>query len=689
MSVKNFIRALLFFAAFALHAQEVRPHKIAMLQFSPIVTDYEGTVNRVIELYKEAVKNGATMVVTPELVLPGYPPADLLSDRPEVLERSLAALKEIQKATTGVVNAYGIYVPLVIGHLDRTPGKNGRKIQNTFTIFANGKPLHHYAKRLLPTYNVFDEMRYFEPGNESQIFEWEGVKYGVIICEDWWFMDDHDGRLIYKQDPMDELVRDGADVLISLSASPYTSVFHYDFEATQQGKVKLTLTDKRATRHTIHAERARRANAPIIWVNMTGATDNLVFDGSSFVLDAHGEFVGAMESFPDPDQMNQIGYVTIRGKTKDQIQFDRKVRNFTVPGWDDTWEVVLRAALTGEREYFHRSGNTKSVLGVSGGVDSTISATVSRLALGSKNTTGISMPSKFSPGHSRSDAALLAQNLEMNYLVVAVEPVVEELRRRAELIHEQMHIANGGKPYYARNFLNKFMPRKWAAKMLGELSTGLADENLQARARMIILYNYANQNPGTLVLTTGCKSELAMGWCTKFGDHGGDFNGIGDFFKSEEIALGYYINARQKAMGLEALIPEHMLEKPPSPDLKPNQLTSHTLPPYWILDPLLTDYMIGGFSVQELTAKYGKILKDREPWRADTWVQDVVKRFESPNAESKRDTMPVSTRVSRRQFNQKTRRWPVARVTETAAAPVSCTDPLLQVAEFERRTAKP
>jgi NAD+ synthetase len=616
-----------------------QPTKIAMLQFAPVVTDYPGTVEKVIRLYQEAVKAGATLVVTPELVLPGYPPGDLLSDRPEVLERSLAALEQIKDATKN----YDI--PLVIGHLDRTPGANGRKIQNTYDIFVGGRSVHHYAKHLLPTYNVFDELRHLEPGTEAHVFEWKGTKYGILICEDFWFMDDHDGRLIYTKDPMDQLVAEGAEVLISVSASPYTM-------------------GKRQYRHHVHAERAKKAKAPILWVNQTGATDNLVFDGSSFVLDANGELVNVMESFPENDQ---IGFVDLRGPTKIDIHFEPPTRNLVISGEDPEQEIVLQALLTGLREYVKKTGHSKVVLGLSGGIDSTVTAALAALALGSNNVTGLSMPSKFSSDHSKTDAELLARSLGIRYLVSPIEAIVESLRVSARTLSDALP----GTVEERLRHLN-----------------GVADENLQARARMVLLYNLANQIPGTLVLTTGCKSELAVGWCTKFGDHAGDFNPVGDLWKTQEIAQGRYINRRQRALGLPVLIPEHILEKRPSPELRPDQFTDQTLPPYEILDRLLEDYLINGLGVQELTAKYGPELLKSQPWRSATWVQEVIARVET--AENKRDVAATSTRISRRQFNQKTRRVPVARVGERDAAPISCLDAVESVGQvFERRTARP
>ncbi len=647
--------------------------RIALLQISPVVTDYSGNANSVIEAYRTAVANGATMVVTPELVLPGYPAADLLVDRPEVLERSLEALEKIRKATMGVD------VPLIVGHLDRTPGGNGRKIQNTYSIFADGKLLGHYAKMLLPTYGIFDESRYFEPGEESPIFEWKGKKYIIQICEDGWFSDDHDGRLIYKKDPLDIALAqlkagEKVDAVIYLSASPYTE-------------------QKRTYRHQVHQNRAKKAGAPVVWVNQIGATDGIVFDGSSFVLDSEGELVGAMQSFPEEEQ---IGYVTLRGTRKSQIEFERPVGELVVSGWDPEMEVKLQALLTGLREYFGRTGQVEAVLGLSGGIDSSVTAALAVLALGADNVTGISMPSKYSPDHANSDAALLAKQLGLKrYFTIPIEKVVENFRRNSEMMQEQLAISHGERRFYLRNFLNFLMPRSWATRILGELSDGVADENLQARARAVILYNYANQNyqrtgRGTLVLTTGCKSELAMGWCTKFGDHAGDYNPVGDLLKTKEIEMGHYINARQAALGKPPLIPEHILRKAPSPDLKPNQLTAHTLPPYDILDPLIEDYETGGFTVAELTLKYGKTLREREPWRSEFWVQEVIQRLENPATQVKRDTAPPITRITRRHFSPKTRRIPVARATEREAPRLSCDVVLAGVdRQFERRTARP
>ncbi len=649
--------------SFGLEAKEIKGSpKVAMLQISPIVADYDGTVKKVIALYLEAVKNGATIVVTPELVLPGYPPADLLSDRPEVLTRSLAAVETMREATKGY------NVPLVLGHLDRTPGTHGRKIQNVYTIFADGKPLKRYAKHLLPTYNIFDESRYFEPGTESSVFEWNGVKYGILICEDWWFNDDHDGRLIYKKNPADALYEQGAEVLISVSASPYTK-------------------GKRSYRHQVHAEPARRFEAPIIWVNQTGATDNLVSDGSSFVLDANGELVGAMNSFPSKN-LDEIGYVTLNGSTKSEIKFEAPQEGVIIPGEDPEMEVLLQALLTGLREYLKRTGHSKVVLGMSGGIDSTVVATIAAMAIGGENVTGISMPSKFSPGHSKSDAAVTAESLGINFFTQPIERIVDDFRTSGDKARAQMRALKGEKFSLLKNLAYKFLPRKLRVKMYGEDSRGSADENLQARARAVTLYDYAGQNPGTLVLTTGCKSELAMGWCTKFGDHAGDFNPIGDLWKTEEIALGKYINRRQAFLGLPDLFPTRIMDKRPSPDLKPNQFTDQTLPPYWILDPLLEDYMVNGFGVEELTLKYGQKLREKEPNRSETWVQEVITRFE--NAENKRDVAATSTRVSRRAFNQKTRRYPVGRMSERTAAAIKCTDPLLKLGQdVDRRTARP
>jgi NAD+ synthetase len=407
---------------------------------------------------------------------------------------------------------------------------------NVVTVLENGKRVFSQAKTLLPTYDIFDEARYFEPAAENKLWDCDGTKIALAICEDLWGNDTSFGRKLYGRDPIDCYKALKPDVLLSISASPYE-------------------WGKNLRREELHGEVARIVGAPLLYVNQVGANDEILFDGASFVLDREGKLMGRLPVFA-----NSFAVITVeKGKAPRIEEPTPAKREDALP---ETIEILHRALVVGIRDYFQRTGFKTAILGLSGGVDSALVAALAVEALGAKNVVGVAMPSQYSSSHSLEDAEQLARNLGIQ---LEVRPI-------------------------------KFLYSQ-AMREMGEIRGPLievAAENLQSRLRGMILMALSN-HLGALVLTTGNKSELAMGYCTQYGDMVGALAPIGDLFKTRVYELSRHIN---KVRGNP--IPERTLTKEPSAELRPNQKDSDSLPPYEVLDPILEAYIEKGVAASEL-----------------------------------------------------------------------------------------
>jgi NAD+ synthetase len=560
--------------------------KIAVAQLDPVVGAFEANAAKIREAYERACAEGARLLITPELGVCGYPPHDLV-DRPEIFERNERVVDELAALTKGKKTA------LAVGHVARNPSPVGRAAQNLATILEGGKRVFSQAKTLLPTYDVFDEARYFEPATGVEPWVCDGKKIAVAICEDLWGADPAFGRKLYGVDPVEKYRAFKPDALISLSSSPY--VF---------GKL--------AHRTELHAEIARKLGAPLVYVNQVGATDEILFDGGSFALDAKGKLVGRLPVFAPAFGVLEL--VDANGKSASGPAWLSPPASEREDGEGDELSWLLRGLVTGIREYFVRTGFKTAVLGLSGGIDSAVVAALAARAVGPRNVLGVAMPSQYSSPHSLEDAEQLAKALGVNF---EVRPI---------------------------KFLFSTAGRELAAHR-GTLSD-IAQENLQSRLRGLTLMTLANHY-GALVLTTGNKSELATGYCTLYGDMAGALAPIGDLLKTRVYELAGVIN---KEWG--SPIPERSITKAPTAELKPNQTDQDTLPPYADLDALLVEYVERGVPVAELEKRFGKTGKPG-------WVREVLKRLEL-NEYKRRQAAPV-LKVSAKAFGIG-RRIPIAKI---------------------------
>lgn len=475
--------------------------RIALAQLSPIVGDVRGNGDRCIEAIRAAREGGATLVVGTELALSGYPPRDLL-ERADLVRACRAEASRVAAATPGVTAIFG--APWLDGGL-----------RNAALVARDGAIVATRYKSLLPTYDVFDEARWFVPAESNAPLALPGTTLGITVCEDLWF--DAAGRR-YPADPVDALV--GVDLLVNLSASPFHA-----------GKAKF--------RRDLVARKARQARAPVAFCNQVGGNDELLFDGNSVVVGAGGELLGRAPAFSE-------GVVVV----------DLEGGGLADGGAEiGPEEEVVEALTMGIRDYARRTGFSTALVGLSGGIDSALVATLAVRALGPANVLGIGMPGPFSSEGSITDARALAANLGIEFQLVPIGTMYESaMQSLAEVCQ--------GRP------------------------RGAAQENLQARARGMVLMAVSNQL-GHLLLSTGNKSEMAVGYCTLYGDMNGGLAVIGDVFKTEVYAISRWLNRERE------LIPRATIEKAPSAELAPGQFDQQSLPPYPVLDAILRKLVEG------------------------------------------------------------------------------------------------
>jgi NAD+ synthase (glutamine-hydrolysing) len=496
--------------------------KVGLLQLNSTIGDFAGAVARLMGGYQRACRDGADLVVAPELYLCGYPPRDLLLRR-DFIEGNLQALEETARQTGAV--------PLCVGFVDENPTRPGKPVCNSAGVLQDGKVLQRFHKSLLPTYDVFDEARYFEPARSAAVFPLRGRRVAVTICEDVWNDEDFWPERLYGRDPVKELLSQGADLIVNLSASPW----HLGKEKTRLAMLRELASDERV---------------PLVQVNLVGGNDELIFDGHSIALNARGELIRCGRGFAEDVLVVDVG----------------QERNATGPlashEWPPDEEQLFKALSLGIRDYVRKCGFKSVVVGLSGGIDSALTAVLAVDALGKDNVLGVAMPSRFSSPGSWKDAAQLADNLGIRLEVLPIEPVVQAVEGQL------------AGPF-------RGLPRNEA------------EENVQSRLRGVTLMALSNKF-GSLVLTTGNKSELAVGYCTLYGDMCGALAVIADLFKTEVYRIARWVNRER------LVIPEESLTKPPSAELRPNQKDQDSLPPYDELDRILQAYVVEDRSRDEI-----------------------------------------------------------------------------------------
>jgi len=511
--------------------------RIALAQINPTVGDIAVNAAIIRRSIDEARAKGARLVVFPEMAIIGYPPKDLLL-KPAAIEQCQDAIADIAAHCTGIA--------AIVGYPRPSASSRGLSLYNAAALCDGGRVVHHYIKTLLPTYDVFDETRYFEPGSRDaamQLAEIDGVKLGVSICEDLWNDRDLVKRQLYHDDPIHRLAEAGADVIINCSASPF-------------------IMGKHDTRIRLLSNAARRHGLPALYCNQVGGNDELVFDGNSCAVDAGGNvFAHAKDFEPDLLVIDHVG--------PDRATVNVKPRTGIASAY--------HALVLGLRDYMRKCGFKSIVLGLSGGIDSALTCALCVAAIGSENVRGVSMPSRFSSDGSKDDAADLAQRLGIRYHAVPIAG-----------------------PHEA--FESILLPH------FEGLKPDATEENIQARVRGVILMAFSNKF-GSLLVTTGNKSELAVGYCTLYGDMAGGLAVLSDVPKTMVWQMSRWINdspdspLRQQFGG--PVIPESSITKVPSAELRPNQTDQDSLPEYDVLDQIVERYVEGEQSARQIIAESG------------------------------------------------------------------------------------
>jgi len=510
--------------------------KIGLLQLNSTVGAFAANRQKLLAGYEKAVALGAEFVLAPELFLCGYPPRDLLL-RDDFIDANLAALDETAKCIGAV--------PLCVGFVDRNPEKPGRALRNSAAVLQNGKIIWRTHKSLLPTYDVFDEDRYFEPAKKTGPFVFNGRKIGVTICEDIWNDEDFWPERIYGRDPVKELISQGAEMILNISASPWHD-------------------GKELTRLEMLQRVARDENIPLAQVNLVGANDELIFDGHSVALDARGEVIALGKGFEEDVLVAELKFGRSRG---DETQKNEKSETPHVVSYNfPAREAQIFSALSlGIRDYVRKCGFKSVIVGLSGGIDSALVAVLAADALGAENVMGVAMPARYSSSGSLSDAEALAKNLGIRYEILPIEPVFNSVEKQLEKVFA------GTKP-------------------------NEAEENVQSRLRGVTLMALSNKF-GALVLTTGNKSEMAVGYCTLYGDMDGALAPVADVLKTDIYKIARWVNRGRE------IIPQNSITKPPSAELRPNQTDQDSLPPYGTLDAILDLYVVKNLGKPEIVAR--------------------------------------------------------------------------------------
>jgi NAD+ synthetase len=492
--------------------------KIGILQLNSTIGSFADNRQKLVTGYQTVGALGAEFVLAPEMFLCGYPPRDLLL-RADFIETDLAVLADMAKQIGSI--------PLCVGYVDKNPERPGRALRNSAAVLQNGKIIWRTHKSLLPTYDVFDEDRYFEPAKAVAPFEFNGRKLGITICEDIWNDEDFWPERLYRRDPIKELIAQGAEIILNISASPW-----------HDGKEK--------TRLAMLQRVARDERVPLAQVNLIGANDELIFDGHSVALNRRGEPLALGKGFAEDIFVADLGDEVPPAKIE----------------WPVREQQIFSALALGIRDYVHKCGFKSVIVGLSGGIDSALTAVLAADALGPDKVLGVSMPARYSSEGSLSDAGVLAKNLGIHYEVLPIESVFQSVEKQL-------------------------------AKVFAGTKPNEAEENVQSRLRGVTLMALSNKF-GALVLTTGNKSEMAVGYCTLYGDMCGALAVIADVFKTDIYKIARWVNRERE------IIPAASISKPPSAELRPNQKDQDSLPPYETLDQILEAYIVQNLSKEEI-----------------------------------------------------------------------------------------
>ncbi|HWA10826.1 MAG TPA: NAD+ synthase [Opitutaceae bacterium] len=524
--------------------------RLGLAQLNPTVGDLAGNRQRILDAYAALVARGAELVVFPELAVCGYPPRDLLFKRRFV--------PDVEESTRLIAAAVG-EVPALVGTVAANTGGHGRPFSNAAAFCHRGRIVSVANKCLLPTYDVFDEDRYFEPAPQPVVLTHAGKRIGITICEDIWTHPMISTRRLYHGlDPVKQLAAQKCDLVVNLSASPWHN-------------------DKGGIRQTLVTDAAKALGCPLAYVNAVGGNDELVFDGRSLVSDASGRITAGLAAFAE-----ELRVVDVLGRGPTPAPAAELAPSFDQPEMAD----IFAALTLGLRDYAHKSGFRRALVALSGGIDSAVVGVIAAAAFGPENVVGVSLPSQISSQHSRDDARSLAANLGVPFETIAIADAVAACEAALS-------------PVFAGR------PRD------------VTEENIQARIRGVVMMALSNKF-NALLLTTGNKSEIAVGYCTLYGDMAGGLAVISDLFKTQVYALANWINADARRAGRVPPIPQSSIDKPPSAELRPNQTDQDSLPPYDVLDALLKGYVEEGLATADLVGQ----------GFAEAVVRDVVRKVD-------------------------------------------------------------
>ena len=544
--------------------------KIALGQINPTVGDFSGNAAKIIDFAQRARSVGAGLILFPELSVCGYPPRDLV-ERPTFVARNRESAERIAAATTGIAVICGLVTP--------ADSDTGKSAMNSAALLMNGKLAFLQSKMLLPTYDVFDEMRNFAPAKSQQLFPFCGNRMALTICEDAWNDKRFWAKRLYTVDPVESLVREGGNFVLNISASPFW-------------------IGKREFRRDMLASIARQHKVPVALVNQIGGNDSLVFDGSSLVLNREGKIIAQGRSFEE--DLIYFDSQDLSGEMHEQIPGDEA--------------SAYSALVLGTRDYIRKCGFQKAIIALSGGIDSALTAVIAADAVGPENVIGVGMPGPYSSQGSIDDARALAKNLGIRFELLSINPAYEAYRQTLR-------------------------------EVFAGLKEDVTEENIQSRARGMLLMALSNKF-GAIVLSTGNKSELGVGYCTLYGDMVGGLAVISDVPKTLVYGLAEYVNSRR------SVIPRASIEKPPSAELRPDQKDSDSLPPYEVLDAVLEDYVEDSHAAERIAADRGIDIET---------VRRVIRMVD--RAEYKRQQAAPGLKISPKAFGYG-RRFPIAAKSE-------------------------
>lgn len=544
--------------------------KIALAQINPTIGAFKRNTEKMMQFIDTAKSLSCDLIIFSELVISGYPPRDLL-ERQDFVAANLRHLEELVESVRGI--------GVICGFVGENPDQEGHPLHNSAALFDSGKILHRSHKRLLPDYDVFDEKRYFEPGTQCSSFLYKGRNIGLTICEDIWndkdlFSRNVFSRRLYPVDPVAAMIQKGADLIINISASPYYA-----------GKTEF--------KQDMLGDLAKKYGVPLLYVNQVGGNDSVLFDGVSMAFDSRGGRAARAGEFEE-----------------DIVLFDTDTQEgelHTASGTEA--ESILKALIMGTRDYVHKCGFARAIVGLSGGIDSALTASIAVQALGKENVMGVFMPSQYTSHENFEDTKSLAENLGIEFVQMPIASIFEGV------LHE--------------------LP-----PVFKDVATEVTGQNIQARIRGTLLMAFSNKLGG-LLLSTGNKSELAVGYCTLYGDMSGGLAVIADVPKMMVYELARLINKKQE------VIPRRILEKPPSAELKPDQKDQDDLPPYDILDGILKAYIEDNKGSEEIIAMgFDPVI-----------VRETLCRID--RNEYKRHQAPPSLKVTTKSFGYG-RRYPIA-----------------------------